>query len=187
MADLWRTWVRIGRADGVAVKLRARGEWINLGQHAFRPHMARQALPQLQAIGKPAMILKFLPVLAAAVSVAAVPAEAGQRRDPEQQIANVLRDRVAGEPVDCINLRNVRSSQVIANTAILYDAGGTIYVNRPRAGADALDNFSAQVVRPFNTRLCTVDTVQMIDQTTGHYRGTVFLGEFVPYRRADRD
>ena len=34
-----------------------------------------------------------------------------------------------------------------------------------------------------NSRLCSIDTVTMIDPVSGTFRGTVFLGEFVPYRR----
>jgi hypothetical protein len=35
-----------------------------------------------------------------AVVIAAVPAEAGPRRSPEEQLQRELRGRVAGEPVD---------------------------------------------------------------------------------------
>jgi len=129
---------------------------------------------------------KYLPILLGAVAMTAVPAEA-QRRTPDQQLEHALRGRVAGEPVDCINLRNVRNSQVINRTAILFDAGGTIYVNRPRAGRESLSDWDTQVVRPFGSRLCSIDTIQMIDPAGGFFRGTVFLGEFVPYRRASRD
>ena len=72
---------------------------------------------------------------------------------------------------------------MIRGTALLYDAGNIIYVNRPRAGAEQLDDWSTQVSRPNNSRLCSIDPVQLIDQATGHFRGTVFLDDFVPYRR----
>ena len=129
------------------------------------------------------MIRKLLPVLIAAAAMAVLPAEATQRRNPEQQLARALNGRTAGEPVDCISLRTVRSSRVINRTAILFDAGGTIYVNRPRAGASSLSDWDTQVTRPFGDRLCSIDTVRMVDPTSGMYRGSVFLGEFVPYRR----
>ena len=129
------------------------------------------------------MIRKFLPILAGAAAMVALPAQADQRRTPEQQLEHALQGRVAGEPVDCVNLRSIRGSQVINGTAILYDAGHTIYVNRPRAGAESLSNWATQVVEPFNSRLCSIDTVRMIDRNGGMFRGTVFLGEFVPYRR----
>jgi hypothetical protein len=119
-----------------------------------------------------------------AAMVAVAPAEAAQRMSPEARLARALEGRVPGRPVDCINLRDVRSSSVINDTAILYRIGDTIYVNRPRAGARALNQWDTQVQRPFNNRLCSVDTVNMVNLQSGTYSGTVFLGEFVPYRRA---
>jgi hypothetical protein len=131
-----------------------------------------------------AMIRKLLPLLAGAVAIAAVPAQAGPRRSPEAQLQHELRGRVAGEPVSCVNLRNIRSSRVIDRTALIFDAGGTIYVNRPRSGAETLSRWDAQVVRPFGSQLCSIDTIRMVDPVSGFFSGTVFLGEFVPYRRA---
>ena len=104
--------------------------------------------------------------------------------DREAELERALRGRVAGEPVDCIDLHRVRSSRIIADTAIIYDAGGILYVNRPRNGADSLDPGDTKVNRLFGSgRLCSIDTVQMVDRVAGFHRGTVFLGEFVPYRR----
>jgi len=132
------------------------------------------------------MTRKVLPALigAFAVALSAMPAEAGPRGTPEERLQRELRGRVAGEAVECINLRNVRGSQVIDRTAILFDAGSTIYVNRPRGGAESLDRFDTQVVRLSGAyRLCSIDTIQMVDPTTGMFTGNVFLGDFVPYRR----
>ena len=93
---------------------------------------------------------------------------------------------VASEPVDCINLHAIRSSRIIDRTAIVYDAGGTLYVNRPRAGASSLKDWDVMVTRPFGSRLCRVDTVQMVSPGSGMLSGIVFLGDFVPYKRERR-
>jgi hypothetical protein len=82
-----------------------------------------------------------------------------------------------------VNLRQVRNSRIIDRTAIVFDAGSTVYVNRPRAGAESLRKWDTQVVRPFGSQLCSIDTIKMVDPTSGFFQGTVFLGEFVPYRR----
>lgn len=130
------------------------------------------------------MARKLLSLVAIAAGMAvALPAQADQRRSPEQQLERALEGRVAGEPVNCVNLRNVRNSRVIDRTAILFDAGGTIYVNRPRSGAESLDRNDTQVVRSFSGQLCAIDTIRMVDPVSGMFRGSVFLGEFVPYRR----
>jgi hypothetical protein len=131
---------------------------------------------------------KLLPLLvgglAAAATVTAAPAAATPRGEAE--LARMLEGRVAGEPVDCVNLRQVRSTQVIDDTAIVYQVGRTLYVNRPR-NPDALDRWDTQIVRPFNSRLCSVDTVQTVQPGTRMFTGIVFLGEFVPYEQTDRD
>jgi len=130
------------------------------------------------------MTRKLLPLLLGAVAIAAAPAEARERPSGEAELARALEGRVAGEPVDCVNLFGMRSSRTIRGTALLYEVGNTIYVNRPRAGAEQLNQWTTQVSRPFNNRLCSVDTLDLIDPATGFYSGTVFLDQFVPYRRA---
>jgi hypothetical protein len=82
-----------------------------------------------------------------------------------------------------VNLRTIRNSRVIDRTAILFDAGGTIYVNRPRSGAESLSRWNTQVVRPFGSQLCSIDPIRMVDPISGISTGSVFLGDFVPYRR----
>jgi hypothetical protein len=127
---------------------------------------------------------KFLPLLAGAAAVLAVPASAGPRLSHEAQLQRALEGRVAGEPVDCVSLRTARNSRIINGTAIVFDAGSTIYVNRPRSGAESLNDWDTQVTHPLSDRLCSIDTVKMVDPVTGHLSGVVFLGDFVPYRRA---
>jgi hypothetical protein len=125
---------------------------------------------------------KLLPLLAGAIAVLAAPVQASPV-DREAELARAVQGRVAGEPVDCIDLHRVHSSRIIPGTAIVYDAGGVIYVNRPRAGAESLSQWDIQVNRLWSSRLCSIDTVQLIDQGSHMFSGTVFLGEFVPYRR----
>jgi hypothetical protein len=126
---------------------------------------------------------KLLPLLAAGIAIVAAPAQATPR-DREAELAQAIEGRVAGEPVDCIDLHRIHGSRIIPGTAIVYDAGGTIYVNRPRGGAETMSQWDIQVNRLWGgSRLCSIDTVELIDQGSRMYSGTVFLGEFVPYRR----
>ena len=125
---------------------------------------------------------KLIPLIAAALVVGPVAAQA-RERDPEADLARALRGRVAGEPVSCIDLHRVRSSRVIPGTAILYDAGSVIYVNRPRNGAEELNRFDTLVTRTPSTQLCSVDVVHTVDLSSNTFTGSVFLDEFVPYRR----
>jgi hypothetical protein len=125
---------------------------------------------------------KFLPLIAASLMLGGA-ASAAEPTDREGELARMLRDRIAGEPVDCIDLRRVRSSRIVTDTAIVYDAGSVIYVNRPRNGADELNQWDAMVTRTPTSRLCSVDVVRMVDQSSQMMTGVVMLGDFVPYRR----
>ena len=80
------------------------------------------------------------------------PAQAANPRG-EAELERALAGRVAGEPVRCISLHNSSSSTIIDDTAILYRVGSTIYVNRPRAGAESLDRSDTMVNRLWGSQL----------------------------------
>jgi len=80
-------------------------------------------------------------------------------------------------------MHRVISSHIVPGTAIVYDAGGVLYVNRPRAGAESMDDWDIMINRLWSSQLCSIDTVELVDQGSRMYSGSVFLGEFVPYRR----
>ena len=126
---------------------------------------------------------RYIALAAAASLLALAPAQAGPRLTPEQRLAREIEGRVAGEPVDCINLRSIRSSRIIDDTAIVYEAGNTIYVNRPRSGRESLDSWDTMVTRTFSNQLCSIDTIKLVDPGSQMLSGIVFLGDFVPYRK----
>lgn len=126
----------------------------------------------------------FLSLIAGAALLGAIPASARPGESGEAELARVLNGRVAGTPVHCVDLHRMTSSRIIPHTAIVYDAGGTLYVNRPVNGAEQLSHFDAMVTRTPSTTLCNVDVVHLVDQTSHTLTGIVFLGDFVPYTRA---
>ena len=116
-------------------------------------------------------------------SAAALAAKTDNSRN-EAKLTAALADRVAGSPVSCINLRDIRSSQIIDHTAIIYDTGhGVLYVNRPRVAADALDDDDILVSKTYSSQLCSLDTITLIDRGSRMQDGFVGLGEFVPYAK----
>jgi hypothetical protein len=127
---------------------------------------------------------KLLPLLVGSLALVAGSAQA-KPADHEAELERAIAGRVAGEPVDCIDMHRVRGSHIIPGTAIVYDTGNVIYVNRPRGGAETMSQWDIQVNRLYSSQLCSIDTVQLIDQGSRMYSGTVFLGEFVPYRRVE--
>ncbi|MEQ8311911.1 MAG: hypothetical protein RIA72_14535 [Sphingopyxis sp.] len=129
----------------------------------------------------------LIPALIAAAALAATPAAARDKSDPEAQLAKMLEGRVAGEPQKCIALSSVSSSQIIDETAIVYRIGNTLWVNRPEGGARSLDDDDILVTRTTGSQLCNIDTVELRDRSSRMYAGFVSLGDFVPYRRAKTD
>ncbi|WP_428835746.1 hypothetical protein [Sphingomonas rustica] len=105
-------------------------------------------------------------------------AEAG-----EAKLVKMLEGREAGKPVSCINLRSTGQSTVIDGTAIVYRMGSTLYVNRPRSGAESLDDDDILVSRTISSQLCNLDVITLRDRTAGFQTGFVSLGDFVPYTK----
>ena len=138
------------------------------------------------------MFKKTLTVAMAAGALLCVPAmadtdETRQDRvnaEAEAKLAEKLEGRVAGEPVRCIpNYRNQRTT-IYDETAIVWEVGNKLYVNRPESGLEALDDNDIMVTDTVLNQLCSIDTIRMVDQT-GFMRGVVFLDDFVPYERVE--
>ena len=125
----------------------------------------------------------FIATIIAAAAVIAAPATAREKLSPEAQLEKLLDGRVAGEPQNCIQLTGSNSTTIIDRTAIVYRIGSTLWVNRPKGGAESLDDDDILVTKLTGSQLCSIDTVQLRDRTSQMYSGFVSLGEFVPYRR----
>lgn len=127
-------------------------------------------------------------LLASALLIAGTPAVAKDKAYPkgEAKLAKTLEGRTAGKPVSCINLRDIQSSTIIDRTAIVYDVGNKLYVNRPSIGATSLDSDDILLTKTHSSQLCRIDTVQLIDRTSQFNRGFVGLGDFVPYTKPKR-
>lgn len=109
-------------------------------------------------------------------------AEARTRLTPEQRLDKAVAGRIAGKPVNCIYSRDIRSTEILDGIGIVYTTnGGTVYVNRLRGSASFLDSDDILVTRTFGSQLCSIDIVQLVDRNGRFPKGSVSLGEFVPY------
>ena len=126
---------------------------------------------------------KLIKILLLGAAVIAAPATAAHRDSPDVQLQKLLAGRVAGPPVDCINLSAVTSSVIIKGKAIVYRSGSRLYVNEPRSGASSLDDDDVLVTRTVGSQLCSIDSVKLIDRSSRFQRGFVILGKFVPYTK----
>lgn len=133
----------------------------------------------------------FIPLVAGSILALSTgfsgSAQAATAANPDAEIAKALAGRTAGKPVDCLDLNRIRSSRIIDRTAILYETdGGTLYLNRPASGADLLRRGLTLVTDTHSPRLCSIDTVRLVDLPGHIENGWVGLGKFVPYAKPAR-
>jgi hypothetical protein len=123
-------------------------------------------------------------IAATALAMLTMPALARDRsQDGEAALAKITAGRTAGEPVDCINLRDIRNSEIVPDTGIVYRMNnGTLFVNRPNGGG-ILGYDDILVTRTYGSRLCRIDIVSLIDRGSRMSSGSVALNDFVPYSR----
>jgi len=124
----------------------------------------------------------FLGVALLATSANAV-ARPDDNARGEAKLAKIIDGRIAGKPVDCVDLQRIDSTEIIDGTAIVHRDGNRLYVNRPRSGRESLDSDFVLSTKTWSTQLCSIDIVRLIDRTSYFPRGSVGLGEFVPYTR----
>lgn len=127
---------------------------------------------------------KALAALALTGALAATPA-AAQPAQADAALTERLEGRVAGDPVDCLQLRPLDNSEIVPGTGILFRVGSTLYLNRLRGPTGRLDGTEILVTQPFGSQLCRLDRVQLIDRNSGFASGLITLDRFIPYRRAD--
>lgn len=124
---------------------------------------------------------------AACAALSAPAAVAKEKKSGEEKLAELLEGREAGEPKSCISDFGSRGDlRVIDGTALVYGRGRTIYVNRTRH-PDHIDDDEVLVTRRYGSQICKQDIVTTIDRFSGFYSGNVFLTDFVPYTRVDKD
>ncbi len=121
-------------------------------------------------------------VATAAALLSAPAVYAKQKMTGEEKLAKILEGREAGEPVDCISMHRTRNARIIDKTAIVYDAGRVIYVNRP-TNPRQLDDDDIMVTKLHTSQLCSVDVVRLRDRSSFFPSGFVGLEKFVPYRK----
>ncbi|WP_294318388.1 hypothetical protein [uncultured Sphingomonas sp.] len=128
-------------------------------------------------------ILSLLSIALLAASTAPVTARERDNAAGEAALSRITDRRDVGKAVDCINLRDIRSSEIVPNTAIVYRMNnGTLFVNRPQGGA-FLDRDDILVTRTIGTQLCRIDIVNLLDRNSRMMSGSLSLGDFVPYSR----
>ena len=129
--------------------------------------------------------LPALAALALAMPAAAqddTQAETAKMDRGEQKLAKLLEGRVAGEPTNCVMHRPNARLYVIDETALVYDAGSTIYVNYT-SDPESLDDHDYLVLRNPTPSICRTTQITTRDRGSNTFSGVIFLTDFIPYER----
>ena len=104
----------------------------------------------------------------------------------QQELAKALAGRVAGAPVDCINdFRSQVRMTVIDDHTLLFRNHGVVYVQSPPGGCANISNKTNALTtrRRSTNQLCAGDISQVVQPSSGIFRGSCAFGPFVPYRK----
>ena len=133
--------------------------------------------------------MRLMPIAAALIAATApalaqTPAKVSEPAPLSPKAAAALAGRTAGKPISCVRLRDVRSSEIVDETAIIYKLSGKRWlVNFPDGGCASLRPGRVTVTSTPSTNLCRGDIARIIDPPTPIEYGSCGLGSFVPYTR----
>ena len=133
---------------------------------------------------------RLAPALAlAGVLAACAPAQPYEMSERDSaKLQEALADRTAGEAERCLPLASTRNPQVIDEKHILFKQGRTTWLNQTNMRCPLLDNIGyVMVLEPtVGTQICRGDVAKIMDSSTGGIMGACALGDFVPYRTAEK-
>ncbi len=119
-------------------------------------------------------------VLAAAAVAAAGPVTAL----PLDRLAGIVGDRIAGEPVDCIEAAEIDGVHLVpGGFAYVMRSPATVFVNLPETGGGFIHNGVTPAVDRTGALLCRNQPVALLGENSLAPVATIRLGPFVPYRR----
>lgn len=120
--------------------------------------------------------------MTASVSAQSRDAAAERHARDEAKLARALEGKVAGKPLSCINLRNVRSTKTYGEQTMLYVVNARLAYRNDPPGGCPMRNDRAIITRTPGNMLCRGDIALIQDLTTGFGFGGCALGNFIPYR-----
>jgi hypothetical protein len=103
---------------------------------------------------------------------------------PQDKLAKLTAGRVAGKPVDCINLGiSNNESQKIPGIGMAYRQGTTWYVSRFKDGCPNLREDTVVVTKLHSSQLCRGDIADLRLIPPNMPVGSCVFDSFVPYRK----
>ncbi len=129
--------------------------------------------------------LIFAAMLGLAGCAASSEMAASQQAEAQKDLASALGDRVAGEPRDCIPIRDSDSPQIIDGRTILYKpVGRTVWRNDLASSCPGLRTYTTLIVEVQGSQLCRNDRFRVLDPGSSIPGAYCLFGKFTPYERA---
>lgn len=101
----------------------------------------------------------------------------------DAELADALKGRVAGTPVNCIDASGTDGPQIIGDDTLLYRRGGLVYRTTVKS-CPSLSSRPTIVARIYGSQLCRQDYFTTVQNGTSIPSGACFYGDFTPYKRA---
>lgn len=116
------------------------------------------------------------------------PEQVTRTADAQATYDKMLAGKTAGKAMSCLASRRAGDMVVIDDDTILFRDGRTVYVNKPLGSCTNLSNQSyALATANTGPQLCRGDLANVIDASAGITVGACALGDFVPYRTAQKN
>ena len=109
---------------------------------------------------------------------------AERRTSGQDELAQELAGRVAGEPRSCIPTFSDRSLVPIDRQTLIYREGRRIWVNRLGSQCPGISPHSTLIVEVYSGQYCRGDRVRGLERGSSIPGPICILGEFVPYTLA---
>jgi len=107
----------------------------------------------------------------------------GSQERAERDLADALKDRVAGTPTDCISITGTDGPQIIDSKTLLYRQGRRIWRNDLPTSCPGLDSGDTLIVELHGAQLCRHDLVRVREYGSSIPGPACQLGSFTPYTK----
>lgn len=106
-----------------------------------------------------------------------------QQARADRELADAIKDRVPGEPTDCVSNMSLDGPQIIDRNTILYRDGGRIWRNELGSECPGLSPFDTIVLEVHGSQICRNDRFRTIDPGSRIPGPYCLLGKFTPYTK----
>lgn len=107
-----------------------------------------------------------------------------QQARADRDLADALKDRVAGAPQDCVSNISLDGPQIIDRDTILYRDGSRVWRAELAAECPGLQPYDTIIVEVHGSQICRNDRFRTLDAGSRIPGPYCLFGKFTPYTKA---